>query len=587
MNKHSAAQPQKASTPVHGGVLQRKCACGNHTIAGGECEECGRKKRLGLQTKLKINEPGDLYEQEADRVADQVIATPAHHTVSGAPPRIQRFSGRPNGQMDAVPVSVDQVLANSGKPLEPVLRHDMEQRFGHDFSGVRVHTGTAAEQSARDVNAHAYTVGHRMVFGAGQFAPETQAGRLLLAHELTHVMQQSGAAEIRRDPADETRALPDDVETARTPRPTAPAAPYLARQAAPQAPKFGKACSGGPTDPCQLARCSPTQQSIAVADIARGLGYVNASIAALAANPLSGFTSRAMDWYFGGHDATTVATVSTRLGCIGASLSSAPGRYGCDPNDSALGYTCAGGAGICGHLAKDICFTSKHFGRDDHGRAIVAVHEASHLEGMSTGSSRTNPDIYENEMRFLDMPPSQAVQNADSYALFAAAIGTNHLPGRVLFVMGAGGGVALSSVADPTWYFHGTLGFEYQHPRLRLFNPSLSLGLTLIGEAENPKTGVRGSQSTLLSVLGGLRFGPARRPGAGGSLELSLFGGPALSLTQPGSSDIGVVAGIAVGYRWRMLDVSVGAGYAYDPGRTPGLEHTATVGGTFTINLFH
>jgi len=69
----------------------------------------------------------------------------------------------------------------------------MGQRFGHDFSQVRVHTGTAAEQSARDVNAHAYTVGHNIVFGSGRFAPGTHDGRRLLAHELTHVVQQSGS----------------------------------------------------------------------------------------------------------------------------------------------------------------------------------------------------------------------------------------------------------------------------------------------------------------------------------------------------------------------------------------------------------
>ena len=141
-----------------------------------------------------VNEPGDIYEQEADRVADQVMATPAHHAVSGAPPRIQRFSGQSNGQMDAAPASVDQALASPGRPLEPALRQDMEQRFGYDFSRVRVHSGAAAEQSARDVNANAYTVGHDIVFGAGRFAPGTHEGRRLIAHELTHVVQQSVAS---------------------------------------------------------------------------------------------------------------------------------------------------------------------------------------------------------------------------------------------------------------------------------------------------------------------------------------------------------------------------------------------------------
>lgn len=66
--------------------------------------------------------------------------TPAHSAVSGAPPRIQRFSGQSSGQADAAPASVDHALANSGRPLEQALRQDMEQRFGHDFSRVGVHS---------------------------------------------------------------------------------------------------------------------------------------------------------------------------------------------------------------------------------------------------------------------------------------------------------------------------------------------------------------------------------------------------------------------------------------------------------------
>jgi hypothetical protein len=77
--------------------------------------------------------------------------------------------------------------------LDPGLRQDIETRFGHDFSGVRLHADADAEQSATDVNAQAYTMGHDIVFGAGRFKPETQEGQRLLAHELTHVIQQSGA----------------------------------------------------------------------------------------------------------------------------------------------------------------------------------------------------------------------------------------------------------------------------------------------------------------------------------------------------------------------------------------------------------
>ena len=149
----------------------------------------------GLQPKLMVNMPGDIYEQEADRIADQVMATPAHHAVSGTPPRIQRFSGQSNGQIDVAPASVDQTLTSPGRPLEPTLRQDMEKRFGYDFSRVRVHSDAAAQQSARDVNAHAYTVGHDIVFGARQYVPNTGRGAWLLAHELAHVVQQQAIAQ--------------------------------------------------------------------------------------------------------------------------------------------------------------------------------------------------------------------------------------------------------------------------------------------------------------------------------------------------------------------------------------------------------
>ena len=187
-----------------GVVLQRECA-GNRTMASGECGECSEKKRSGLQTKLEVNEPGDIYEQEADRIADQVMAAPAQTGVSAAPPRIQRLSGQRTGHANAAPASVDQALASPGRPLEPTLRQDMEQRFGYDFSRVRVHSAAAAEQSAVDVNARAYTVGHDIVFGAGVFTPGTHQGRRLIAHELTHVVQQSVVDGMRVGRSDEKR----------------------------------------------------------------------------------------------------------------------------------------------------------------------------------------------------------------------------------------------------------------------------------------------------------------------------------------------------------------------------------------------
>ena len=213
MNRAPTAQRVKTTNvlPPVEGILQRKCACGNHTAAGKECAECAKSKRV-LQRKLTIGASNDPLEREADRVSDQVMAASAHSSVIGAPLHIQRFSGRSSGQMDTTAelASVDKAIASPGRPLAPPTRQDMEQRFGYDFSRVRVHTGAVAAQSAEDVNAHAYTAGHNIVFGAARYAPETDQGRRLIAHELTHVVQQNSTGQ----PRVQRHTLENDPSTA-------------------------------------------------------------------------------------------------------------------------------------------------------------------------------------------------------------------------------------------------------------------------------------------------------------------------------------------------------------------------------------
>lgn len=145
--------PFVASARAPEGVLQRTCACGRHTAGGGECAECRRAHEGALQRA-------------------SVQGTTTHE----APP------------------IVHEALSSSGQPLDGVTRAFMEPRFGHDFSRVRVHSGGRAAESAQAVKAKAYTVGENVVFGAGEYLPQTAPGRRLLAHELTHVVQQSGTA---------------------------------------------------------------------------------------------------------------------------------------------------------------------------------------------------------------------------------------------------------------------------------------------------------------------------------------------------------------------------------------------------------
>jgi len=187
-----------------------------------------RAKPFAIQTKLTVNKPGDEFEQEADRVAEQVMRQPAgeprhtcecggtcdeckrkklpasetaptavlqrktaHETAPGL--AIQTRSFDSNRAAGKVPPMVHSTLSAPGRPLEHRTRTFMESRFGVDFSSIQIHTDAAAARSARAVGARAYTVGRDIVFGSGEFAPESSAGLCLLAHELVHTIQQAGS----------------------------------------------------------------------------------------------------------------------------------------------------------------------------------------------------------------------------------------------------------------------------------------------------------------------------------------------------------------------------------------------------------
>lgn len=105
---------------------------------------------------------------------------------------VLRRSDVPGTRSSTVPAVVGNVLAQYGQALAPDTRAFFEARFGQDFSRLRVHTGDQAAESAAAVGALAYTVGNNLVFARGQYSPSTESGRALLAHELTHTLQQRG-----------------------------------------------------------------------------------------------------------------------------------------------------------------------------------------------------------------------------------------------------------------------------------------------------------------------------------------------------------------------------------------------------------
>ncbi len=163
------------------------------------------------QTKLRVNQPGDMYEQEADQVAERVMRmanpeTPVSDDKNEAKKPLMRKQTSESGadgatDTSSIPPVVHAVLnSGEGQPLDTTTRAFMESRFEYDFSKVRVHTDSQAAESARAVNALAYTVGRDVVFGRGQYASATDEGRRLLAHELAHVVQQTGEASIEASP---------------------------------------------------------------------------------------------------------------------------------------------------------------------------------------------------------------------------------------------------------------------------------------------------------------------------------------------------------------------------------------------------
>lgn len=225
------AKESKQAEAVGGSAHVRPCAAEMHEVPRHPVLRLQQKvgnqatgrllQAVGAQAKLRVSQPGDSSEQEADRIAEQVMRS--NHqpgaSLSVGPAGLQRKctacaaggatcpkcgeEEKLRIQRKATPASTASVHAagesvpdgflsqlGRGRALDPALQSVLESRFGYDFSGVRIHTGSRAAESARAVNALAFTLGHDIVFGRDQYAPHTDAGQRLLSHELAHISQQ-------------------------------------------------------------------------------------------------------------------------------------------------------------------------------------------------------------------------------------------------------------------------------------------------------------------------------------------------------------------------------------------------------------
>ena len=142
-----------------------------------------RLSPVKIQSKLMVDTPGDRYEQEADRVAS--------HITRVSDSQLHRTTNSDLSRSAAPVTAVADASRGAGRLLPDAVRTYFEPRFGHDFRGVRIHADSTAAESARTIGARAYTAGKDIVFARDEYKPHMRSGRHLLAHELTHVVQQS------------------------------------------------------------------------------------------------------------------------------------------------------------------------------------------------------------------------------------------------------------------------------------------------------------------------------------------------------------------------------------------------------------
>ena len=145
---------------------------------------------VAISPKLKVSTHGDKWEQEADRMADEVLCTKDADIKTGKKPPDISAKGNTSGTEVDSPLASEIQNLSGGQPLARKDRDFFEPRFGMDLGGVRVHTGNTAERLAEGLSARAFTYRNHVVFGKGEYSPGTGEGRRLLAHELAHTIQQ-------------------------------------------------------------------------------------------------------------------------------------------------------------------------------------------------------------------------------------------------------------------------------------------------------------------------------------------------------------------------------------------------------------
>jgi len=187
-----------------------------------------RRKEIFFQPKLTINQPNDIYEQEADAMAEKVTRVSNENAFqqSLSKPSLTTIQQKQITGSEKIPDASTEnyigSLNNNGRSLTNKEKSFFEPRFGYDFSNVKIHTDSEAAKSTQSINALAYTTGNNIVFNEGQYNPSTASGKKLLGHELTHVIQQKNISAIQRQPVQMppltvSTGMPSDLSSLSTP----------------------------------------------------------------------------------------------------------------------------------------------------------------------------------------------------------------------------------------------------------------------------------------------------------------------------------------------------------------------------------
>lgn len=394
-----------------------------------------------FQPRLAIGPTDDVYEREADAVADQIMRKDDDKTVQ---PKISPVVIQPkcaaceeeeeklqrkgtNESGPAVGGDLEQYVSGlngTGQPLPTEARSFMEPKLGYDFGKVKIHNDAPAHASSRDINALAYTHGEHIVFGEGQYQPHTTPGKKLLAHELTHVVQQGSAGPSslqqsvqRQDGPPGTATTPPTTATGPTTATTPPTVPTTVT--------IDPSCNAA--DIMDIVN----EALVWLDDIYQQLLEYDADeVFASVVAPRPGYAriARALQESFHTTDLRYVEVIRRRFLLL-AQLLRASGRISIDCNGQ---FCTSGGASFTAAFVRSpFALTMCSVGIPGSRPIATFIHELIHATIPQVGISNTvqvnggvRDRAYRDDRAFRYLSPEEALDNADSYGTLAELLRT-------------------------------------------------------------------------------------------------------------------------------------------------------------------